>query len=338
MVYPNSLKKGDTIGIVAPSGGANLEYIDYAIQNLNSLGLNVIEGKTIRNMECLVSASAKRRASELIEFFLNKNIKYIFSARGGEFLIDILPFIHDKKEVFEDKNNLKYFHGYSDNSLLNVYLTTNFFIPTVNSLTVTEFCMKEFDESIKNNLDFMFLNEDKEFKQKNFEKYQIKEFEDKRDGFNLTEKVQYKLLNLNNKKIQIKGRLIGGCLETIVQLIGTKFDNVKNFCKSQKEGIIWYFDIYEDNAPEVYRKINHMKNAGWFENIKGILIGRTYGGKALGDFDLHYAYEKALGNLEVPVIYDVDIGHVPPQLVLVNGSLASVIFDNENFEIKQEFI
>ena len=88
MVYPNSLKKGDTIGIVAPSGGANLEYIDYAIQNLNSLGLNVIEGKTIRNMEYLVSASAKRRASELIEFFLNKNINYtLFLRKNRKYML-----------------------------------------------------------------------------------------------------------------------------------------------------------------------------------------------------------------------------------------------------------
>ncbi|MBN3786175.1 hypothetical protein G3N94_04600 [Burkholderia sp. Ac-20353] len=34
--------------------------------------------------------------------------------------------------------------------------------------------------------------------------------------------------------------------------------------------------------------------------------------------------QSALGDIRCPVIYDMDIGHVPPQLSLVNGALAQV--------------
>lgn len=336
MIFPKGLKKGDTVGIIAPSGGANVEYIDLAINGLKSIGLNVVEGKTIRNMEYLVSDIAKNRAEDFLKFFLDDNIKYIFSARGGDFLVDILPFLHEKKELLENSKNIKYFHGYSDNSLLNVYLTTNFSIPTVNAATVTDFCMKELDESIQNIADFMFLENKDKFIQNNFDKYEIQNFEDKTLGYNKTEKVEYKVLN-NEKNIEVSGRLLGGCLEAIIQLVGTPYDNVNNFCKNEKEGIIWYIDIYETSAPEVYIKLNHMKNACWFENVKAILVGRTYGGKTLGDVDLKYALNKAVSDLNIPVIYDVDIGHVAPQLTLINGSLATITYKDNKFKIIQEF-
>ena len=338
MKFPRGLKKGDKVGIIAPSCSANVEYLDTAIKNIENLGLVVIEGENIRNMTYLVSGQAKDRAEQFLKFFLDDEIKYIFSARGGEFLVDILPFIHEKRQLLKGVKKLKYFHGFSDNSLLNIYLTTNFSIPTVNSATVTDFCMNKFHTSIQNIVDLMFIDNNEVFIQENFDKYQIEEFEDRKKGYNLTEKVNYKVLDESNKEINIKGRLLGGCLETITQLIGTEFDNVTNFCKNCKEGIIWYIDIYEDNAPEVYRKLNHMKNASWFENIKGILIGRTYGGKAFDDFDLKYAFKKSLADLNIPVIYDVDIGHVAPQFTMVNGSVATVTYKNNKFKIIQEFI
>lgn len=338
MRFPNGLKKGDKVGIIAPSGAANVEYIDLAIKNLRKEGFEVIEAPNIRNMEYLVSKSAKERAEDFLNFFFDAEIKYIFSARGGEFLVDIIPFIHEKKDMLKSIQNIKYFQGYSDNSLLNIYLTTCYDIPTVNSSVVTDFCMDKYHESIQNILDFMFLNKNDKFIQNNFNMYQIEEFEDRTKGYNLTEKVEYKLLNKNVKDVFVKGRILGGCLETIVQLIGTNFDNVANFCNECKEGIIWYIDIYEDNAPEIYRKLNHMKNASWFNNVKAILIGRTYGGASLDKFDFKYALNKALKDLNIPVIYDVDIGHVAPQLTLVNGSLATIAYKNNAFKIIQEFI
>ncbi len=37
----------------------------------------------------------------------------------------------------------------------------------------------------------------------------------------------------------------------------------------------------------------------------------------------------AFGNLDIPVFYDLDIGHVPPQMLLVNGASATFTFAPE---------
>ena len=57
-----------------------------------------------------------------------------------------------------------------------------------------------------------------------------------------------------------------------------------------------------------------MKNVGYFDNVNGILIGRTFANKIVYDFDYITALKKALLDLNIEVIYDVDIGHVPPTI------------------------
>jgi len=36
--------------------------------------------------------------------------------------------------------------------------------------------------------------------------------------------------------------------------------------------------------------------------------------------------KQGLGSLNVPVIYDADIGHTPPQMQIINGSIGKVEF------------
>ena len=45
---------------------------------------------------------------------------------------------------------------------------------------------------------------------------------------------------------------------------------------------------------------------------------------ASGSFTQLDALRFALDGLDVPVLYDIDFGHVPPQMALVNGALATV--------------
>jgi muramoyltetrapeptide carboxypeptidase len=49
----------------------------------------------------------------------------------------------------------------------------------------------------------------------------------------------------------------------------------------------------------------------------------------------HDALESALGDLSIPVLYDVDIGHVPPQLSLVNGAMAKVRYFDKGGMVAQ---
>ena len=53
MNYPKKLKKGDTIGICAPSGGitkeVDIKKLEYAEKNLQNMGYKIIETQSVRN-------------------------------------------------------------------------------------------------------------------------------------------------------------------------------------------------------------------------------------------------------------------------------------------------
>ncbi len=80
-----------------------------------------------------------------------------------------------------------------------------------------------------------------------------------------------------------------------------------------------------------------MKNAGYFENCKGIIFGRPL--MVRKDYEISYeqTLKDALSSLDIPVIYDADIGHVSPQLPIVSGGILEVECENGKGKIKNYF-
>lgn len=335
MIYPNKLKLNDTIGIVAVSDGANLDRIDYSIKNFENIGFKIVETPHVRKSKYLVSSSGKTRAEEFMSLWKNEKISYIISARGGEFLMEMLPYLDKyKDEILKYKP--KWVQGFSDTSLLLYYLTTNYNIATVHAGNFGEFSMRDMHESLKDNIRFLTTTE--EFIQNNFDKYESEEIkEDPQSEYNLTEDVKYKLID-RKKKASFSGRLIGGCFDVLSILLGTKYDNTVKFCNQFEEGMIWYIDNYEMNAAELHRRLWQMKEAGWFNNAKGFLFGRSYGGNQIGDFGFLEAIHYSLEDIGVPIVYDVDIGHLPPQFTIINGAYAEVEYEDGKASITQKFI
>lgn len=334
IIYPEKIKPNDTIAITAVSMPANVEKIDLAIDNLKELELKVIETKNVRS-DGIVSSEGKERAEELLELYKNPDVKYIIAARGGEFLMEMLPYLDEHKDII--KNNPKWFQGFSDPSLLNLYITTNFNIATINMENVSEYAMKPRFKSIQNSLEFIFSNE-KEYIQESFDKYQKEEFEyGNTKGYNLTEDNIYECEQGN---VTFKGRIIGGCIDTFNLIAGTKMDNIKNFVSQfDEEGVIWYFDNCELSPCEFYRRLWYMNQMGYFKNVNGFLIGRSFVQRNDNDsFSFKSAVERALKKFNVPIIYKVDIGHIPPQMYIINGSYAEFEFNDGKGKLIQRLV
>ena len=91
------------------------------------------------------------------------------------------------------------------------------------------------------------------------------------------------------------------------------------------------------NVMAIRRAIWQMKNAGWFSHAKGFLIGRPYcHGQELMGLDQYHAVCDLLEEFEVPVIMDLDIGHLPPMMPLICGSYARVRVDGNDVAITME--
>ena len=334
IIYPNKLKVGDTVGITAVSMPANDEKIDLAINNLKELGLKVVETSNVRSTG-IVSSDGKRRAEEFLELYKNPDVKYIIAARGGEFLMEMLPYLKGHEDII--RNNVKWFQGFSDPSLLNLYITTNFNIATINMENISDYAMKPRFKSLQDSLDFMFKDEN-EFVQESFEKYQKQEFEEGNlKGYNLTEKNIYEC-DTNNVKFE--GRLIGGCIDVFNMISGTDLDKIEEFVSQfDDEGVIWYLDNCELAPCEFYRRLWYMKQKNYFKNVKGFLIGRSLMQNINNEFfSFKDAVERALKEFNVPIVYNVDTGHIPPQMCMINGSYAIFEYNNGKGKLIQKLI
>ena len=318
MIFPDKLNLGDTIATTAVSCGCNDENdilrLENAIKKLKEKGFNVKETKNVRFNNKLESSTPKQRAEQFMELLADNEVKAIIATSGGEILMDMLPYL-DIERI--KKSKPKWIQGYSDPSLLNYLITTNFNIATINSVNFKSFGMENWHESLIKDIEF--LKNGDMISQNNFNMFESARVEDTPyAGYNLDEKVQYKSLYL--KEDTVKGRIIGGCIDVISLVLGTKFDNTVNFCKQFDEGMLWYIDNCELNMAAFYRTIWQMKQAGWFNNARGFLIGRTPVLKEYFDFNYTDSLHKAFDDLNVPVFYDLDIGHLPPQWSMVNGS------------------
>jgi muramoyltetrapeptide carboxypeptidase LdcA involved in peptidoglycan recycling len=80
--------------------------------------------------------------------------------------------------------------------------------------------------------------------------------------------------------------------------------------------------------------LHGLRLAGWFDDADAVLVGRTHA-PGFDDLSQHEAVADALGMLDIPVVLDVDCGHVQPMLPLVTGSLARVVVDGKRREITQ---
>lgn len=392
MNYPEKLKKGDTIGICAPSGGIaekeDILQLELAENQLRKMGYKIIETKSVRKETKGRSASGKERAKEFMELLENEEVKLIIFAAGGDFLIEIFDYLD-----FEKIKDLKpkWLQGYSDITGISFLFNTILDIPTMYCQTIKDYAMNPL---FKNLTDALGIEEGEEIVQKSFEKYQkvvdfresienentendklnlknnieekentnslenindennLKKIEGKENReiveiqkeenyleeltktYELTEKVEWKNVT-GEEKIQIKGRSLGGCLDCIKGYIGTKYDKVSEYVeRHKKERLIWFLEVFEMSTPEVYRTLWQMKNAGYFKYCTGIVFGRPLFIREDYETNFNDTVKEALQDLEIPIICDADIGHVKPQLAIVNGAILEITSQNGKGTVK----
>lgn len=335
MIYPKFIKPGDCIGVTATSEGngddLHIRKLESAILQLNKIGYKIVETPDVRTNINKRSAPKEIRAKEFMSLIEDKDINAIITARGGEFLLEILPYINFEKI----KQNPKWVQGYSDTTGIGFCITTLCDIATIYAENFGSFGMVPWHRCLKDNLKVL---EGKSFEYKSYDKYQ-EGWQDEITGLeplNTTIDVEWKNAR-NEAAIMLEGRLIGGCIDILHSIVGTKFDKIESFCTKYKEdGIIWFFDNCELSSEEILRTLWQFKEAGWFRFCKGFVFGRTMTRKSNANISFEESVMTVLEELNVPIIFDADIGHVSPQLPLING--AKVKMENKGGKAKLCFI
>ncbi len=322
MIIPKYLNDGDTIGITACSCGVarKIEEYEKSINNVRANGFEIVETNNVRT-DGYVSSDKVTRARELESLFLDDNVDMVAIASGGDFLYDMLTEV-DFKIL---KDNAKWLAGSSDPTSLLYILTTNYDIATMYSpCNMSGFSSEDLHQSYLNYFEILKGNL---VKQKKSPYYENREVDDLFDQVN-------EWANLNGD-VNEEGILIGGCIEVLKDLIGTKFDKTNEFLERYKdERFIWYFDVFSMTSEGLYNTLLQFKNAGWFKYTKAVVIGKVLFPNTFTEMSYEDAVKKALPDMKT--IFNFDIGHVKPSFTMINGMKARVVSNEKEGSL--EFI
>ncbi|MDO4415824.1 MAG: LD-carboxypeptidase [Erysipelotrichaceae bacterium] len=322
MIYPEFLKKNDTIGISAPSAGVGrkLEDFDRSLAVLRKKGWQIKETDSVR-LNDMRGGDAETRGKELTSLFADDTVDFVFAAAGGDFLNEMLDEV-DWKVL---KKHPKWLMGASDPTGLLFPYTTLYDVATLYGCNAGSFDIEPLPKYLNNALEIISGNV---ITQKSFSKYM------KTPGF-LAEKVEFDTpvrWKSTAGDIHVSGRAIGGCIDVLKDLIGTKFDGAKKFVSRYKEdGTIWYFDNFSQSAEVFYRTLVQMRYAGWFEYTKAIIVGRVL----FESSETGMTYEEAIKRAfpDIPVLYQADVGHTIPSMTMINGALLDLKFTGRKAEL-----
>lgn len=352
VIVPEFLSENDFIGVTAPSDGnsdeGKLKKFDYGIKKLEKRGFKIKCSPDCRTSEKGRSASASIRAAEFMEQIEDREIGAMILAKGGDYLVETLKFMDFDKI----RKNPKWIQGYSDPTGILHAVTVNSEVATIYGHNFAVFGNRKYTDDINSNLNlltggmrkysfpnagagiFKEIDGERYFIQNGFDmvsthfpngKGVFSEFNV--DTINYVSTWNYEKGAANGKgksTASAEGIMLGGCIDVLVLMCGTKYDKTREFIKKNcKEGVLWYFESFAFNSETLTLALWQLKEAGWFENAKGFIFGRpTFyhsGYKIKYEESVMASLAEITKDEEIPVFFNADISHYPPRMSVVNG-------------------
>ena len=294
---PRRLKKGDTIGIIAPAGPFHEEKLARALPFLEKLGLNYKLGKNARNRSGYLAGKDEERLADLHEMFVDSRIAGIICARGGYGAARFT----DKIDFACIRKHPKVFWGYSDITFLHIAIGQLANLVTFHGpMLSSDIAGDDFDALSASMFEQLFEPTPLTYDES------ISELEVLSEG-------------------TVKAQLIGGNLSLLTKSIGTKFE-------IETSGKILFI---EDIGEEPYRvdgMLNHLRQAHKLERLAGVVIGDFAQAQSTGSkssFTLDEVFEDYFKSATYPVVKGFKIGHCQPHFAIPLGVEAQLDATNK---------
>ncbi|EYR63276.1 peptidase S66 family protein [Actinotalea ferrariae CF5-4] len=336
--YPLPLRPGDRVAVTAPSSGVAEDLrprLAFAVEHLRGLGFDVVLGECLDGAG-VVSAPPAERAAELTAFLTDPTVRAVVPPWGGELAVELLPHLDlDAMAAAEPA----WLVGYSDLSTLLLPLTTTSGVATLygQNLMDTPYAVPApllpWWDVVGRDAGSgpVVQGASTHHRAEGFDRWQD---DPTTTAYTLPDAGTWSLLD-GGTELRAQGRLVGGCVETVSMLAGTPWGDVRRFADEHAPGgLVVYLDPTESHALDMARHLWRLRLAGWFDRANAVLVARTRAPSS-GAFTQRDALRSALEGLDVPVVVDVDCGHVPPHLALVNGALAEVVVTPEERTLVQ---
>ena len=301
MIKPRPLKKGDCIGLVAPSSPTSTEKVIRSKEKLEELGFKVKIGESCYGRYGYLAGKDSLRAGDLNSMFRSSDIDGIMCIRGGYGS----PRILDKIDYCMIKKNPKIFIGYSDITAIHMALNQICGLITFHGPMASSDMLVDFDDFTRESLIKCIISED------------------------------FIGLIQNPKKQEIKalvsghaeGALIGGNLSLIAATLGTPYE-------IDTRGKILFIEDIDEEPYSIDRMLTQLALAGKLDDALGFILGDWNNCKAKTSqpsLTLIEVFTDLIISLGKPTVCNVRAGHCKPMVTLPLGS--KVLLNADKCEI-----
>ena len=332
--YPAPLARGDRIAVTAPSSGVEPALhvrLDLVLEHLRAQGFVVEEGRCLRDQAHSASAPAAARAAELMQLLQREDVAAIIPPWGGELAVQLLDRL-DWPALARARP--KWLMGFSDTSTWLAPVTLRLGWATAHGSGLMDLVPAQTDPLTRGAMAVLSTPAGGQVVQRQSSHWQLKWGDFAKEpacAYQLTEPTVWRALD-GAAAAQFSGRLIGGCLDTLMHTAGTAHGDVAAFIAAHAEvGTILYLENSGLSPTDWVRALHRLRWAGWLDGLAGVMVGRSSAPDTTGATELRYeqALTDTLGDLPCPVLVEVDIGHRPPQMVLINGARATVSWSSD---------
>lgn len=281
---PPYLKKGDTIGLVAPAGYMPHGKFAQCIKTLGDWGFEVLCGKTPGQQYHYFSGTDEERRDDLQEMLDNRKVKAILCVRGGYGTSRII----DQLDFKKFKRYPKWVIGFSDITVLHNHLSSRLHIASMHAPMAAAFNNGEWKNKYVHSLRDVLTGK----------------------------KINYKIpVQQFSRKGSCHGILTGGNLSLLIHLTGTPSDI------DTRNKILFIEDVAE-YIYSVDRMLTQLKRSGKLGNLAGLIVGTFNDPKdtvvPFGKTMEEVIYD-AIKDYNYPVAFGFPVGHENENYALKTG-------------------
>ncbi|TMU88380.1 LD-carboxypeptidase [Bacillus sp. BHET2] len=302
MLKPSKLKKGDTVGVIAPASPPKSEPLKKALGYLEELGLNIKLGKSVHKKFGYLAGGDQERTEDIHMMFQDRDVNAIICACGGFGTGRIVS----KLDFDLIGKNPKIFWGYSDITFLHTAIHQKTGLVTFHGpMLSSDIGLPDVHELTKESFQQLFHTKDIDY------------------TFNRS-KLETVVEGVAN------GPVIGGNLTLLVSTLGTPFEiNTK--------GKILFIEDIDEEPYKVDRMINQLKMANKFNDSAGIIIGdfkNCEPKKRESSLTLDEVLNEHISCAGKPVMKGFNIGHSSPSIAIPIGSMGRMNTYDHSFSIE----
>jgi muramoyltetrapeptide carboxypeptidase len=292
LLRPPVLRKGETIGVVAPSYSPREGWLTRGVKALERAGFNVLLDAELMTFRRFLRKEDERRAENFTAMWVDPQVRAIIGGTGGYGAVRMLPYL--EPEVF--RLHPKSFVGYSDITALHLWLNRRAGLRTFHGPTIDDLVPGAKDPSLASLLTALTVPQPAT-----------------KLGRGVSRAV---------RPGRASGRLVGGNLSLVQQSIGTPYE-------VQVDEAILFLEETKDPMSVVDERLLHLRASGLLPRARGIVFGHLSLDRSEEDEFEDFVLD-LVSDLDVPVLMDFPAGHEIPNLTLPLGTDVELVVEGES--------